>query len=140
MRQAPPRILYIATWTLLIGVLDSLLWLIITPPAAYAHYQPWFQAAFTLVLGSIFIACGLFFDSWFATIMGVGLQQEKRTGMWLEDRETWVIPHFDTVSEPCLRAHFTLPLTSEIRSKEESPWRFADSIKMRVSRRMLEFT
>jgi hypothetical protein len=71
MRQAPPRILYIATWTLLIGVLGSLLWLIITPPAAYAHYQPWFQAAFTLVLGSIFIACGLFFDSWLATIMGV---------------------------------------------------------------------
>jgi hypothetical protein len=70
VRQTPPRILYIATWIVLIGVLGSLLWLKIAPPVAYAHYQPWFQIAFDLVFGSIFLACGLFFDSWFATIMG----------------------------------------------------------------------
>lgn len=71
VRQTPPRILYIAAWTLLIGVLGSLLWLIIAPPAAYARYQHWFQAAFDLVFGGIFIACGLFYHSWFGTIMGV---------------------------------------------------------------------
>ncbi len=70
MRQAPPRILYIATWTVLIGILGTLLWLMTAPPAAYAHYQPWFQAAFDLVFSGIFIACGLFYNSWFATIMG----------------------------------------------------------------------
>ncbi len=70
VRQVPPRILYISTWTLIIGVLGSLLWLIIAPPAAYANYQPLFQAAFDLVFGCIFIACGLFYYSWFATIMG----------------------------------------------------------------------
>ena len=70
IRQTPPRILYIATWILVIGVLDSLLWLMIAPPAAYANYQPLFQAAFDLVFGSIFLACGLFFYSWFGIIMG----------------------------------------------------------------------
>ena len=70
IRQAPPRILYIATWTLVIGVLGSLLWLMIAPPAAYADYQPLFKATFDLVFGCIFFACGLFFYSWFGTIMG----------------------------------------------------------------------
>lgn len=65
VRQTPPRILYIVAWALLIGVLGSLLWLIIAPPAAYAPYQHWFQAAFDLVFGGIFIACGLFYHSWF---------------------------------------------------------------------------
>ncbi len=40
------------------------------PPAAYADYQPLFQATFDLVFGSIFLACGLFFYSWFGIIMG----------------------------------------------------------------------
>jgi hypothetical protein len=70
VRQAPPRILYIATWTVVIGVLGSLFWLMTSPPAAYAKYQPWFQATFDLVFGCIFIACGLFYYSWFAIIMG----------------------------------------------------------------------
>jgi hypothetical protein len=70
IRQTPPRILYIATWTAVIGVLGSLLWLMTAPPAAYAHFQPLFQAAFDLVFGCIFLACGLFYYSWFATIMG----------------------------------------------------------------------
>jgi len=70
VRQTPPRILYIATWTLVIGVLGSLFWLMIAPPAAYVHYQPLFQAAFDLVFGCIFLACGLFYYSWFGTIMG----------------------------------------------------------------------
>ena len=69
-RQAPPRILYIVTWTVVIGVLSSLFWLMTAPPAAYAHYQSLFQSLFDLVFGSIFIACGLFYFSWFATIMG----------------------------------------------------------------------
>jgi len=70
VRQAPPRILYIATWIVVIGVLGSLFWLMTAPPAAYASYQPLFKAAFDFVFGSIFIACGLFYSSWFATIMG----------------------------------------------------------------------
>ncbi len=70
VRQAPPGILYIATWTVVIGVLGSLLWLMTAPPATYANYQPLFQAAFDLVFGCIFLACGLFYYSWFATIMG----------------------------------------------------------------------
>ena len=70
VRQAPPRILYIATWIVVIGVLGSLFWLMTAPPATYANYQQLFRAAFDLVFGSIFIACGLFYDSWFATIMG----------------------------------------------------------------------
>ena len=37
---------------------------------AGTHYQSLFQAAFDLVFGCIFIACGLFYYSWFATIMG----------------------------------------------------------------------
>ena len=69
IRQAPPRILYIATWIVVIGVLGSLFWLMTAPPATYANYQPLFKAAFDLVFGGIFIACGLFYDSWFATIM-----------------------------------------------------------------------
>jgi hypothetical protein len=40
------------------------------PPSDYANYQPLFQAAFDLVFGGIFITCGLFYNSWFATIMG----------------------------------------------------------------------
>jgi hypothetical protein len=40
------------------------------PPTGYVHYQPLFQAAFDLVFGIIFFACGLFFYSWFGTIMG----------------------------------------------------------------------
>ncbi len=72
IRQAPPRIFYIATWTLVIGILGSLLWLMIAPPAAYANYQALFQAAFDLVFGGIFLACGLFYNSSFATIMGAG--------------------------------------------------------------------
>jgi hypothetical protein len=70
VRQAPPRILYIATWTVVIGVLGSLLWLMTSPPAAYANYQSLFQATFDLVFGCIFLVCGLFYYSWFATIMG----------------------------------------------------------------------
>lgn len=71
VRQSPPRILYIATWIVVIGILGSLFWLMIAPPVTYANYQPLFRAAFDLVFGSIFIACGLFYNSWFATIMGV---------------------------------------------------------------------
>jgi hypothetical protein len=70
VRQAPPRILYVATWIVVIGILGSLLWLMTVPPADYANYQPLFQAAFDLAFGSIFIACGLFYNSWFAIIMG----------------------------------------------------------------------
>ncbi|HYX50183.1 MAG TPA: hypothetical protein VE843_10600 [Ktedonobacteraceae bacterium] len=70
VRQTPPRILYIATWIVVIGVLGALFWLMTVPPIAYAHYQPFFQAAFDLAFGSIFIACGLFYNSWFGTIMG----------------------------------------------------------------------
>ena len=70
IRQTPPRILYIATWTVVIGVLGSLQWLIIAPPAAFANYQALLKAAFDLVFGSIFIVCGLFYNSWFAIIMG----------------------------------------------------------------------
>jgi hypothetical protein len=40
------------------------------PPAGYANYQPLFQAAFDLVFGIIFLGCGLFYNSWFAKIMG----------------------------------------------------------------------
>lgn len=69
-RQSPPRILFIAIWIVVIGVLGSLLWLMIAPPATYTNYQPLFQAAFDLAFGCIFIACGLFYNSWFATIMG----------------------------------------------------------------------
>src|SRR5689334_4005976 len=69
-RQIPPRILYIATWIGVLGVLGSLLWLLWAPPPAYANDQPLFQAVFDLVLGGIFLACGLFNNSWFATIMG----------------------------------------------------------------------
>lgn len=68
--QTPPRILYVATWTVTLGVLGSLFCLMTAPPAAYAQYQPFFQAAFDLVIGCIFIAWGLFYHSWFATIMG----------------------------------------------------------------------
>lgn len=75
VRQAPPRILYIATWIVVIGILGSLFWLMTAPPVAYANYQPLFRAAFDLVFGSIFIACGLFYDSWFATIMGADKAQ-----------------------------------------------------------------
>ena len=70
VRQAPARIVYIAAWIVVIGVLGSLFWLMTAPPATYANYQLLFRAAFDLVFGSIFIACGLFYDSWFATIMG----------------------------------------------------------------------
>jgi threonine/homoserine/homoserine lactone efflux protein len=70
-RQAPPRILRIATIILLIGIPGLLLWLSIAPPATYAHYQPWFQASFDFVLGVILASCGLFYHSWFATMMGV---------------------------------------------------------------------
>ena len=70
IRQAPPRILYIATWIVVIGILGSLLWLMTAPPAAYTNYQPLFKAAFDLVFGGLFIACGLFYNSWFAKIMG----------------------------------------------------------------------
>jgi hypothetical protein len=69
VRRAP-LILYIATWAVVIGVLGLLLWLMTAPPAAYANYQSLFQATFDLVFGCIFIACGLFYNSWFATIMG----------------------------------------------------------------------
>src|SRR5690242_8850079 len=69
-RQTPPRMLYIATWIGVLGVLGSLLWLLFVPPPAYANDQPLFQAAFDLVLGGIFLACGFFYSSWFATIMG----------------------------------------------------------------------
>ena len=69
-RQSPPRILYIATWIVVIGVLGSLFWLMTAPPAAYTNYQPLFRAAFDLIIGSIFIACSLFYNSWFAIIMG----------------------------------------------------------------------
>jgi len=69
-RQSPPRILYIATWIVVIAVLGSLFWLMTAPPAIYSSYQTLFRAAFDLVFGSIFIACSLFYNSWFATIMG----------------------------------------------------------------------
>ena len=70
VRQSPPRILYIATWIVVIGILGSLQWLITAPPAGFANYQPLFKAAFDFIFGSIFIACGLFYNSWFAKIMG----------------------------------------------------------------------
>jgi hypothetical protein len=70
VRQAPQRILYIATWAVVIGVLGSLIWLMTAPPAAYANYQSLFQATFDLVFDCIFLVCGLFYYSWFATIMG----------------------------------------------------------------------
>jgi len=70
VRQSPPRILSIATWIVVIGVLGSLFWLMTFPPVAYAHYQLLFRAAFDFVFGSIFIACGLFYNSWFAIILG----------------------------------------------------------------------
>ena len=70
VRQSPPRILYIATWIVVIAILGSLQWLIIAPPTVFANYQPLFKTAFDLVFGSIFIAFGLFYNSWFAKIMG----------------------------------------------------------------------
>ena len=70
VRQTPPRILYIATWTVILAVLGSLFWLMTAPPAAYTHYQPFFQAAFDFVFGCVFMVMGLFYNSWFATIMG----------------------------------------------------------------------
>ena len=69
-RQSPPRILSVATWIVVIGVLGSLFWLMTAPPANYTNYQPLFRAAFDLAFGCIFIACSLFYNSWFATIMG----------------------------------------------------------------------
>src|SRR6266480_2026334 len=69
VRQAPPRILYITTWTIVIGVLGSLFWLMTAPPAAYTHYQSLFQAAFDLVFGCIFFACGLFYYSSICILM-----------------------------------------------------------------------
>ena len=70
-RPAPPRMLRITTAIILVGILGTLLWLIIAPPAVYAHYHSWFQAASDLLMGIIFTCCGLFYHSWFATIMGV---------------------------------------------------------------------
>jgi hypothetical protein len=70
MRQATPRIVYIATWTILIGVLGTLFWLTSAPPAALAHFQPWFKAAADFVFGGIFLACGLLYHSWFARVIG----------------------------------------------------------------------
>ncbi|MGZ3625733.1 MAG: hypothetical protein ACXWPG_21120, partial [Ktedonobacteraceae bacterium] len=40
VRQSPPRILYIATWIVIIGILGSLQWLITAPPTAFVNYQP----------------------------------------------------------------------------------------------------
>jgi hypothetical protein len=70
VRQSPPRFLYIATWIVVIAVLGTLQLLIIIPPVAFANYQLLFKTAFDIVFGSIFIACGLFYNSWFAIIMG----------------------------------------------------------------------
>jgi hypothetical protein len=69
-RRQTPRIIYIASWIVIISVLGSLLWLLFATPAAYANYRPLFQAAFDLAFSCIFLACGLFYNSWFATIMG----------------------------------------------------------------------
>ena len=68
VRQSPPRILYIATWIVVIAILGSLQWLIIAPPTVFANYQPLFKTAFDLVFGSIFIAFGLFDNSWFVKL------------------------------------------------------------------------
>ncbi len=70
VKQSPPRILYITTWIVVIGVLGTLQWLIIAPPAAFANYQPLFKASFDVVFGCIFIACGLLYHSWFAIVLG----------------------------------------------------------------------
>ncbi len=69
-RQAPPRMLRITIVVLFIGIVGLLLWLSIAPPAAYAPYQPWFRAVANLFVGIVLTACGLFYNSWFAAIMG----------------------------------------------------------------------
>jgi hypothetical protein len=69
-KQAPPRMLRISIYVLFIGIVGLLLWLSIAPPAAYAPFQPWFRAALNLFVGIILTACGLFYDSWFAALMG----------------------------------------------------------------------
>lgn len=86
VRQAPPRILYIATWIVVIVILVSLQWLITAPPADFANYQPLFKAAFDFIFGSIFIACGLFYNSWFAKIMGA----HNAPGILHRTRSHWV--------------------------------------------------
>lgn len=70
-KQAPPRMLRISIVVLFIGIVCLLLWLSITPPAAYASYQPLFRAVLNLFAGIFLTACGLFFDSWFTGILGV---------------------------------------------------------------------
>jgi len=70
-RQAPPRMLRISIVVLFIGIAGLLFWLSITPPAAFAPYQPWFRAALNLFVGIVLTACGLFYNSRFAAIMGV---------------------------------------------------------------------
>lgn len=70
-RPMPPRIVRIATMMSIIVILGILLWLTFAPPAMYAQFKSWFQAAFDLVFGIIFTSCGLFYHSWFATVMGV---------------------------------------------------------------------
>ena len=70
-KQAPPRPLRISILVLFLGIVVLLFWLSNAPPAAFALYQPWFRAMLHLVVGIVLIACGLFYHSWFAAIMGV---------------------------------------------------------------------
>ena len=70
-RQAPPRVLRISIVVLIIGIVALLFWLSVTPPAAYAPYQPWFRAALDIFAGIVLTACGLFYNTWFAAIMGM---------------------------------------------------------------------
>jgi len=70
-RQAPPRMLRISIVVLFIGIVVLLFWLSITPPAAFAPYQPWFRAVLNLFVGIVLTACGLFYNSRFAAIMGI---------------------------------------------------------------------
>ena len=61
VRQSPPRILYIATWIVVIGILGFLQWLIITPqpllqtinPCSKLHSTLFSAASSLLVVYSI---------------------------------------------------------------------------------------
>ncbi len=64
--QTSSRVLRIVTQLLVASVLVTLLVLSnINTPA-----QNWFQVGFILVVGLLFLACGLFFRSWFAAALG----------------------------------------------------------------------
>lgn len=65
-QQTPPRVLRVTMKLLVASALIALLVLSnINTPA-----QNWFQVSFILVVGLLFLACGLFFRSWFAAALG----------------------------------------------------------------------